>query len=110
MANAVITDQVIAKEALMIVENNLSLTRLISRRYEKRFAQEGKKIGDFLDIRYPVRVTGRSGEEMVIEDIEEQSVRLKVDQIEGQDLSFSNVDLTLSVDDFNARYMNTSRS
>src|SRR3990167_8618056 len=108
MANTLITDQVIAKEALMIVENNLAITRLIGRRYEKKFAQDGKKINDFLDIRLPVRVTGRSGEEMQEEDIEEQSVRLRVDQIEGQDLSFSNVDLTLSVEDFRARYLDTS--
>src|SRR3990167_2581719 len=108
MANALITDSIIAKEALMIVENNLRLTRLINRRYEKKFAQEGKKIGDTLGIRYPVRVTGRSGEEMQIEDIEDQSVDLKVDQIEGQDLSFSNVDLTLTVDNFRARYLDTS--
>src|SRR3990167_7273725 len=108
MANTLITDQVIAKEALMIVENNLAITRLIGRRYEKKFAQDGKKINDFLDIRLPVRVTGRSGEEMQEEDIEEQSVRLRVDQIEGQDLSFSNVDLTLAIDDFRARYLDTS--
>ena len=108
MANALITDSIIAKEALMIVENNLSITRLINRRYEKKFAQDGKKINDTLTIRYPVRVTGRSGEEMIIEDIEEQSVQLKIDQIEGQDLSFSNVDLTLAVDDFRARYLDTS--
>src|SRR3990167_499403 len=108
MANDLITDSIIAKEALMIVENNLSITRLINRRYEKKFAVEGKKLGDYLDIRYPVRVTGRSGEEMQEEDIEEQSVRLRVDQIEGQDLSFSNVDLTLTVDDFRARYLDTS--
>ena len=108
MANTLITDSIIAKESLMIVENNLSITRLINRRYEKKFAVEGKKLGDYLDIRYPVRVTGRSGEEMQEEDIEEQSVRLRIDQIEGQDLSFSNVDLTLSVDDFRARYLDTS--
>ena len=108
MANTLLTDSIIAKEALMIVENNLAITRLINRRYESRFAQEGKKIGDTLSIRYPVRVTGRSGEEMQIEDIEEQSVDLKIDQIEGQDLSFSNVDLTLSVENFRARYLDTS--
>ena len=108
MANTLITDRIIAKEALMIVENNLSITRLINRRYEAQFAQQGKKIGDTLSIRYPVRVTGRSGEEMQVEDIEEQSVDLKIDQIEGQDLSFSNVDLTLTVDNFRARYLDTS--
>lgn len=108
MANVLLTDSIIAKEALMIVENNLSITRLINRRYESKFAQEGKKIGDTLSIRYPVRVQGRQGEEMNEEDIEEQSVDLKIDQLEGQDLSFSNVDLTLTIEDFRRRYLDTS--
>ena len=108
MANVLLTDSIIAKEALMIVENNLSITKKINRRYEAKFAQEGKKIGDFLDIRYPVRVQGRQGEEMVEEDIEEQSVRLQIDQLEGQDLSFSGVDLVLKIEDFRRRYLDTS--
>ena len=108
MANVLLTDSIIAKEALMIVENNLSITKKINRRYEAKFAQEGKKIGDFLDIRYTVRVQGRQGEEMVEEDIEEQSVRLQIDQLEGQDLSFSGVDLVLKIEDFRRRYLDTS--
>ena len=108
MANVLLTDQLIAKEALMIVENNLTVTKRINRRYESKFAQEGKKIGDTLSIRYPVRVQGRQGEEMNEEDIEEQSVDLVIDQLEGQDLSFSNVDLTLKVEDFRRRYLDTS--
>ena len=108
MANILLTDSIIAKEALMIVENNLSITKKINRRYESKFAQDGKKIGDYLDIRYPVRVQGRQGEEMIEEDIEEQSVRLQIDQLEGQDLSFGGVDLVLKIEDFRRRYLDTS--
>src|SRR3990167_10306467 len=108
MANVILTDDIIAKEALMIVENNLTITKRINRRYEAKFARDGKKIGDTLGIRYPVRVQGRQGEEMNEEDIEEQSVDLVIDQLEGQDLSFSDVDLTLRVDDFRGRYLDTS--
>ena len=61
MANVLLSDSLIAKEALMIVENNLTVTKRINRRYEAKFAQEGKKIGDTLSIRYPVRVQGRQG-------------------------------------------------
>ena len=108
MANVILTDSIIAKEALMIVENNLTITKRINRRYEAKFAQDGKKIGDTLSIRYPVRVQGRQGEEMNEEDVEEQSVDLVINQLEGQDLSFSVVDLTLKIDDFRARYLDTS--
>lgn len=108
MANVLLTDDVLAREALMIVENNLTITKRINRRYEAKFARDGKKIGDTLGVRYPVRVQGRQGEEMVEEDIEEQSVDLVIDQLEGQDLSFSDVDLALKIDDFRARYLDTS--
>jgi hypothetical protein len=64
----------------MIVENNLSITKKINRRYEKKFAQEGNKIGDSLNIRLPVRWVGREGENMHPEGIQERSVLMKIDQ------------------------------
>ena len=106
--NELLSDEVIAKEALMIVENNLQLTRLINRRWEPKFALDGKKIGDHLDIRYPVRWEGREGEDMLVEGAQETSVRLTIDQLVGQDLSFSNVDLTLKIEQFRERYLETA--
>lgn len=106
--NDLLTDSIIAKEALMIVENNLGITKLIARRYESRFAREGNKIGDSLGIRLPVRWSGRTGEAMVPEGAQERSVTLKIDQIYGQDLEFSNVDLTLKVEQFKERYLDTA--
>jgi hypothetical protein len=108
VANELLTDSIIAKEALMIVENNLTLTKLIARRYEKKFGVNGEKIGDSLSIRLPVRHVGRTGEEMDTQDVQERSIVLKIDQLIGQDLSFSNVDLTLKVDQFRERYLDTA--
>lgn len=107
-ANEILTDAVIAKEALMIVENNLGITKKISRRYEAKFAREGNKIGDSLAIRLPVRWEGREGEQMVPEGVQERSINLKIDRMIGQDLSFSNVDLTLKIDQFRERYLDTA--
>lgn len=108
MANEILTDSIIAKEALMIVENNLTATKRLSRRYEPKFAQEGNKIGDTLNIRLPVRWQGREGEKMQVEDWRETSVPLKIDKIFGQDLAFSNVDLTLKIEQFRERYLDTA--
>jgi hypothetical protein len=106
--NELLTDSIIAKQALMIVENNLTITKLISRRYEPKFAQEGNKIGDTLNIRLPVRWEGREGEEMQDEGAKERSVPMKIDRLIGQDLNFSNVDLTLKVEQFSERYLDTA--
>lgn len=107
-ANEYLTDSMIAKEALMIVENNLSIARKINRRYEKKFAVEGNKIGDTLGIRKPLRWEGREGEEMVPEAMRETKVDLKVDRLIGQDLEFSNVDLTLKMEQFKERVLDTA--
>lgn len=106
--NDILTDDVLAKEALMIVENNLGITKLIKRRYEGRFAREGGKIGDHIGIRKPVQWSGREGEVMEPEGAQERSVTLKIDRLIGQDLSFSNVDLTLKIDMFRERYLDTA--
>lgn len=107
-ANELLTDDVIAKESLMILENELSITKLVNRRYEKRFAQEGNKIGDTLNIRLPIRWEGREGEEMVPEGARERTIPLKIDRMIGQDLEFSNVDLTLKIEMFKERYLDTA--
>jgi hypothetical protein len=107
-ANEILTDDVLAKEALMLVENNLSITRRIARRYEKKFGQDGNKIGDSLNIRLPVRWEGREGELMNPEGAQERSVAMKIDRLIGQDLEFSNVDLTLKIDMFKERYLDTA--
>lgn len=107
-ANELLTDDVIAKEALMIVENELTITKKINRRYEKRFAQDGNKIGDSLSIRLPVRWEGREGEEMQPEGARERSILMKIDRLIGQDLEFSNVDLTLKIEMFKERYLDTA--
>lgn len=108
IGNVLLTDNVIAKEALMIVENNLTITKLINRRYEPKFAQDGNKIGDTLNIRLPVRWQGRTGEAMTPEPAIERTIPLKIDQLIGQDLQFSNVDLTLKIDQFKERYLDTA--
>ena len=109
-ANDLITDDVIAKESLMVIENSLSITKRINRRHEPKFAREGAKIGDSINIRLPVRWEGREGEIMVPEGAQERSVLMKIDRLIGQDLEFSNVDLTLKVDQFKERYLDTANA
>lgn len=92
----------------MIVENNLTITKKIKRTYEPKFARDGNKIGDHLNLRLPVRWEGRTGEKMAPEGAQERKILLTIDQLIGQDLSFSNVDLTLKIDDFKARYLDTA--
>ena len=61
MANTLLTISMITKESLRVLKNNLAFARGVNREYDDKFAIEGAKIGDTLNIRKPARYVGRSG-------------------------------------------------
>lgn len=105
MANTNLTISMVTQEALRILENNLSFTKGVNREYDDKFAIEGAKIGDTLNIRKPARYVGRTGATMVTEDHTETSVPLTLDTQFGVDVNFTSKELTLSIDDFSQRIL-----
>lgn len=103
MANSVLTSSIITNEALRVLENNLTFAANVTRDYDDKFAKEGAKVGDTINIRKPARYVGRIGAAMSIEDHTETSVPLQLDTQAGVDLSFTTKDLTLSLDEFSDR-------
>ena len=65
----------------------------------------GAKIGDTLQIRLPNDFTVRYGAAASVQDTNEQSITLTMANQVGVDLSYSTMDLTLSVDDFAERFL-----
>jgi coat protein Gp5 len=110
VANTYLTISMITREALRVLENNLSFTKGVNREYDNRFGVDGAKIGDTLNIRKPPRYQGRTGPNMVIEDATETSVALKLDKQFGVDLTFAASDLLLNIDDFSERFLNPAVS
>ena len=51
MANTLLTIAMITEEALMVLENNLTFTKQVTREYDDRFGVSGAKIGTVLQ--YP---------------------------------------------------------
>ena len=105
MANTNLTISMVTQEALRILENNLSFTKGVNREYDDKFAIEGAKIGDTLNIRKPARYVGRTGATMATEDHTETSVPLTLDTQFGVDVNFTSKELTLSIDDFSQRIL-----
>lgn len=103
MSNTNLTISMITREALMVLENNLTFAKGVNREYDDQFAQSGAKIGDTLNIRKPARYVGRSGTALSVEDHTETSVALQLDTQFGVDLNFTSKELTLSIDDFSNR-------
>jgi hypothetical protein len=95
----------ITREALRVLENNLTFTKRVNRQFDDKFGVEGAKIGTVLNVRKPPRYTVRTGQALQIQDAVETQVPVTLDQQIGVDLQFSSADLKLSIDDFSERFL-----
>jgi len=101
MANAIITPTIIAKEALMQVENNLVMGNNVHREYKNEFV----KVGATVNIRKPVKFVVSDGAVRVHQDVEEANTSIVVNQRKHVSWAFATQDLTLSIEDFSERYI-----
>lgn len=105
MANTALTIDMITKESLRILENNLTFTKGVNRQFDDSFGQSGAKIGDTLRIRKPPRYTVRTGATLSAQDHTETSETLQLSNQKGVDLSFTSKELALSIDEFADRIL-----
>lgn len=102
MANTIVTPSMIAKEALMQLENNLVLSNQVHREYKKEFS--GGQ-GATVSIRKPVKFYTADGATRVGQDVEEKTTSITIDQRKHVSWSFSTQDLTLSIEEYSERYI-----
>lgn len=105
MANNLITSQIIVNKALKWLVNNSAFVGAVNTDYTDEFARSGAKAGSTINVRKPVRATVRSGATANIQDINEPKVPVTIEPEFGIDWNFTDFDLTLSVDDFERRYL-----
>ena len=105
MAQNVLTADVIAKAALMVLDNNLIGANLVYRGYEDEFDRNGYKIGDTVMVRRPAQFTVRRGETAQIQEVKEGKFPITVNILDGVDFKFSSTDLTLRIEDLAERVM-----
>lgn len=101
MANALITSSMIAKEALMQLENATVMGNLVHRDYKKEFV----KVGDTVSIRRPVRFSATDGATLSKQDVTEGKTSITIDQRKHVGWEFSSNDLTLSIEKYSERYI-----
>lgn len=101
MANALITPDIIAKEALMQLENNCVMGKLVHREYRNEFV----KVGATIDVRKPVKFSVTDGATRSNQDVQEVSTSFTIDKRKHVSWKFSTVDLTTSVEDYSERYI-----
>jgi len=105
MTQRILTPDIIAKEALAILDNELGWLGRIHRAYEDEFSQtvNGYKKGDTISIRRPADFTIRQGAVMQVQDVVEGKVTLTVDKQVGVDFNFTSTELTLKIEDLSER-------
>lgn len=105
MANTTLTADIIAKEALTILDNNLVMAKQVFRGYENEFDKKvnGYEVGETISIRRPTDFTVRDGAVMSTQDVVEGKTTITVDKRKGVDFKFSSQDLTLKISDLSER-------
>lgn len=110
MANTILTPTMITRESLRVLHQKLNFCGNVNRQYDSRFAQTGAKIGTSLNIRMPAKYTTRTGATLSTQDHVERSTPLVVASQIGVDVSFTSVELTMSLDDFSERHIQPAMS
>lgn len=105
MANSILTIDVIAKEALMILDNELRAAKAVYRGLESEFgnAMNGYQAGSTVTIKRPTDFTVRTGATASAQDVVEGSTSITVDQQKGVDFAFTSQELTLNIKDLSER-------
>lgn len=101
MANAIITPSIIAKEAIMQLENNLVMGNNVHREYKKEFVN----VGDTVNVRMPVDFTVTDGATRSNQDVVEKNSNVVVDQRKHVSWKFTTQDMTLSIEEYSERYI-----
>lgn len=105
MANTTLTADIIAKEALRILDNELVMAKQVHRGYEDEFSKKvnGYTVGETISIRRPTDFTVRTGATMSAQDVTEGTVSMSVDQQAGVDFQFTSAELTLQIGELSER-------
>jgi hypothetical protein len=98
VGNTLLTDQHITQEALMIMENELTFTKQVKRKFAKEFTNA--KRGQTIYIRKPPKYTVRDGQAVSIQDTTQSQTPITLSHQYGVDCEFSSQDLALSVSEF----------
>ena len=109
--NAFLTPDVIAREALMILENNLISPQVMNTDATSEFT--GAKVGDQITIRKPAFFVaqefgsnlGNSNDSVTMQDVVEHSVSLKIEKLFDVSFEVTTKELALEIDQFNARLL-----
>lgn len=104
MANTFLTPSVIAREALMVLQNNLVMAGLVHRDYSEEFSE----VGDTVMIRKPPVFEAKEftqGGNITVQDATEASTTVKLDKHLDVSFAVTPKQMTLEIADFSAQLL-----
>lgn len=106
MANLFLTPDIIAREALVLLQSNLIATRLFSRRYEADL-NSAAKVGDTIRIRRRSNgvVDEYNGSTVTVRDIQETSISLTLEKHFDATIKITDKERTLDLLDFSEQVL-----
>jgi coat protein Gp5 len=98
MANVYQPWQVFTNRALRVLKNKLVFLKGCDRSNEYLFAKPGQKSGNVINVRYPARYVGRTGEGYSPEPFVQSSFPVVIRPLQGVDIDMPSTDWTLNID------------
>ena len=103
MANTILTPDIIAREALMVLRNNAVMAKLVHRDYSDEFVAG---VGDTITIRKPATFEAKEfGGNIEIQDATEQGVAVKMDKHLDVSFAVSSKQMAMDIKDFSAQLL-----
>lgn len=97
MANTFLTPDIIAKEALIVLENNLVMANLVHRDYSSEYVS----VGDTITVRRPASFVAQNFTGAIIrQDATEGSVPVKIDRHRDVSFEVTSKEMTLDIRNF----------
>lgn len=100
MANTFLTPSIVANEALMVLESQLTMANLVHRDYDKEFAS----VGDTITIRKPAKFAAKNFVSTTsAQDVTEGSTTVKLDRFRDVTVAVTSKEMALDIKDFSAQ-------
>lgn len=102
MGNTLLTPSIIAKEALMVLENNLVMASKVYRDYDPEY----QKVGATITIRKPATFEATAfSTTIIVQDATESSVQVVLDKHMDVSFSVTSKDMALNIVDFSRQFI-----
>lgn len=98
--NVLLTPQEITNTFLAVMHEKIKFLKLVPRTYSKKFAVEGAKIGDTVDIRIAPEYVVTEGPLLVTQPTIERKVPFALNKWAQCSMEFTDLELTLKIDRF----------